>query len=82
MRDRILLACGLLPLPTKTPLNAVVHGRIERDDYTVDRVFFESFPGHYVCGNLYLPKKAKLMISLRRRDRRRGCSTSGPDWPS
>lgn len=56
VRDRILLACGLLPLPTKTPLNAVIHGRVERDDYTIDRVFFESFPGHFVCGNLYLPK--------------------------
>src|SRR5690349_912891 len=56
IRDRVLLAGGLLPLPTKTPLNAVIHGRIERDDYIVDRVFFESFPGHYVCGNLYRPK--------------------------
>ena len=56
VRDRILLACGLFPLPTKTPLNPVIHGRTERDDYTIDRVFFESFPGHYVCGNLYLPK--------------------------
>ena len=56
IRDRILLASGLFPLPTKTPLNAVVHGRVERDDYTIDRVFFESFPGHYVTGNLYLPK--------------------------
>ena len=56
VRERILLACGLFPLPTKTPLNAVIHGRIERDDYTVDRVFFESFPGHFVCGNLYQPK--------------------------
>src|SRR5262245_8546647 len=56
IRERVLLAAGLLPLPTKTPLNAVVHGRIERDDYTIDRVFFESFPGHYVTGNLYLPK--------------------------
>lgn len=56
VRERILLASGLFPLPTKTPLNAVVHGRIERDDYTVDRVFFESFPGHYVTGNLYRPK--------------------------
>lgn len=56
IRERILLASGLFPLPTKTPLNAVIHGRIERDDYTVDRVFFESFPGHYVTGNLYLPK--------------------------
>ena len=57
VRDRILLAAGLLPMPARTPLNAVIHGRVERDDYTIDRVFFESFPGHYVCGNLYLPKK-------------------------
>jgi hypothetical protein len=57
VRDRVLLAAGLFPLPTKTPLQAVVHGRVERDDYTIDRVFFESFPGHYVCGNLYLPKR-------------------------
>ena len=28
-RERILLACGLLPLPTKTPLNPVIHGRVE-----------------------------------------------------
>ncbi len=56
VRDRILLASGLYPLPTKTPLNAVIHGRVERDDYTIDRVFFESFPGHYVCGSLYQPK--------------------------
>jgi cephalosporin-C deacetylase-like acetyl esterase len=57
IRERVLLAAGLFPLPTKTPLNAVVHGRVERDDYTIDRVFFESFPGHYVTGSLYLPKK-------------------------
>lgn len=56
IRDRILLASGLFPLPTRTPLNAVMHGRVVRDDYTIDRVFFESFPGHYVTGNLYLPK--------------------------
>jgi len=34
-----------------------VHGRVERDDYTVDRVIFESLPRHYVTGSLYLPKK-------------------------
>ncbi|MBI3882172.1 MAG: acetylxylan esterase [Verrucomicrobia bacterium] len=56
VRERVLLAAGLFPLPTKTPLHAVIHGRVERDDYTIDRVFFESFPGHFVCGNLYLPK--------------------------
>jgi len=56
VKSRVLLAAGLWPLPEKTPLKAVVHGRVEREDYTMDRVYFESFPGHYVTGNLYLPK--------------------------
>ena len=52
---RTLIAEGLWPMPDKTPLKAVVHGRVERDDYTIDRVYFESLPGHYVTGSLYLP---------------------------
>jgi hypothetical protein len=54
---RVAVANGLWPMPEKTPLNAVIHGRVEGDDYTVDRVFFESLPGHFVTGSLYLPKK-------------------------
>lgn len=57
IKERAALAAGLFPLPSKTPLNPVIHGRVERDDYTIDRVYFESFPGHFVTGNLYLPKK-------------------------
>ena len=57
IQNRVLLAAGLLPMPERTPLNAVIHGRIERDDYTVDKVIFESLPGNFVTGNLYLPKK-------------------------
>ena len=57
IRDRIRLAAGLYPMPTKTPLNPVIHGKVERDDFTVERVFFESFPGHFVTGSLYRPKK-------------------------
>ena len=56
IRERILLAAGLFPLPTRTPLNPVIHGKVERDDYTIERVFFESFPGHFVTGSLYRPK--------------------------
>jgi dienelactone hydrolase len=56
LRQQILIAAGLWPMPEKTPLNAVIHGRIERDDYTVEKVFFESHPGFYVTGNLYRPK--------------------------
>lgn len=56
VKTRVLLASGLWPAPERTPLKPVIHGRVERDDYTIDKVFFESIPGHYVTGNLYLPK--------------------------
>src|SRR4051794_11127688 len=55
VREQVLVATGLWPLPEKTPPNPVVHGKIERDGYTVEKVFFASTPGHYVCGNLYRP---------------------------
>lgn len=56
IRRRILVSQGLWPLPTKSPLNAVIHGRVDRGDYVIDRVFFESAPGHFVTGSLYRPK--------------------------
>jgi dienelactone hydrolase len=56
VRRQMLVATGLWPMPTKTPANAVVHGRVDRDGYTVEKVFLESFPGHFVTGNLYRPK--------------------------
>ena len=56
VRRQILVAAGLWPMPTKTPLNAVVHGKIDCDRYTVEKVYFESAPGFFVTGNLYRPK--------------------------
>ncbi|WP_197231027.1 acetylxylan esterase [Novipirellula artificiosorum] len=56
IRRRILVSQGLWPMPTRSDLNAVVHGRVDRDGYVVDRVFFESVPGHFVTGSLYRPK--------------------------
>jgi dienelactone hydrolase len=56
IRRQMLVALGLWPMPTKTPLNAVIHGKIEREDYTIEKVYFESYPGFYVTGNLYRPK--------------------------
>lgn len=43
-------------LPERTPLNARVVGRESRDGYAVERVLFESRPGHHVTANLYLPE--------------------------
>ena len=55
IRRHILVCAGLWPLPEKTPLKAQVFGRIEREGYAVEKVFFESLPGFFVCGNLYRP---------------------------
>ena len=59
VRRQILVAAGLWPMPAKTPLNAVIHGRIDRGEYTVEKVYFESAPGFFVTGNLYRPKNIK-----------------------
>lgn len=55
LRRQILFAAGLFPMPAKTPLNAQVFGRIERDGYTVEKVLLETMPGYYLGGNLYRP---------------------------
>ncbi|MGY8675491.1 MAG: alpha/beta hydrolase family protein [Verrucomicrobiia bacterium] len=59
VRRQILVAAGLWPMPTKTPLNAVIHGKVDGDGYTVEKVYFESAPGLFVTGNLYRPKNIK-----------------------
>ena len=56
LRMQLRVALGLWPEPTRTPLNAVIHGRIEREDFTVEKVYFESMPGFFVTGTLYRPR--------------------------
>ena len=46
---------GLSPLPDRTPLEATVTGTLDRDDYVVEKVHFQSLPGAYVPGNIYRP---------------------------
>jgi hypothetical protein len=55
LREHVLASAGLLPLPERTPLNAVIFGETKHDDYTVSKVYFESLPGFFVTGNLYQP---------------------------
>lgn len=58
IRLQVQASLGLWPLPERTPLQAVVHGLVDAGDYTVERVYFESFPGFYVTGSLYRPRSA------------------------
>lgn len=65
LREQVLVSQGLWPMPPKTPLKPVVHGKIDKGDYTVEKVFFQSHPGHYVTGNLYRPKASGAASSRR-----------------
>lgn len=56
-RAKWLEMLGLSPLPERTPLQAKVTGTLERGDYSVEKIHFQSLPGAHVAGNLYRPAK-------------------------
>lgn len=62
VRRQIAVAEGIWPTPERTPLATVIHGRIDKGDYTVEKVYFESVPGFFVTGNLYRPKNATSKV--------------------
>ncbi|MEM1297460.1 MAG: alpha/beta hydrolase family protein, partial [Verrucomicrobiota bacterium] len=57
LQDQLHEMLGLKPLPRRTDLNPVITGTIERDDFRVEKLHFQSRPGLYVTANLYLPSK-------------------------
>jgi dienelactone hydrolase len=50
------------PFPERTPLNAKVTGVVERDDYRIDKVLFESRPGFLVSANVYVPSRRSGLL--------------------
>ncbi len=58
-REMWLEMLGLSPLPPRTPLSSTVTGRLDRGDYVVEKLHFQSMPGAYVIGNLYRPSEIK-----------------------
>lgn len=57
VKEKLLDLLG--PLPEKTPLNAKITGTVEREDFRVEKVLFESMPGYYVTAGLFIPKNRK-----------------------
>lgn len=55
-RRQLAEMLGLDPMPERTELKPVVTGRHETEWFTVENLHFQSRPGLYVTGNLYLPK--------------------------
>jgi len=48
---------GLWPVPERTDLKPTITGRLEADEFTVEKLHFQSLPGLYVTANLYLPRQ-------------------------
>jgi cephalosporin-C deacetylase-like acetyl esterase len=59
LRRQFLDMMGLWPLPAKTDLKATITGKLDEETFTVEKLHFQSVPGLYVTGNLFLPKHAK-----------------------
>lgn len=59
IRRGMLKGMKLERLPTACDLKPIRHSKREHDGYTVENVAFESLPGFWVTGNLYLPTDAK-----------------------
>jgi hypothetical protein len=62
VREQLLVTQGLWPMPPKTPLQPKVFGKLDRGDYTIEKVVLETLPGFTLSGNLYRPvgKTGKL----------------------
>ena len=84
----MLVRLGLWPMFPKTPLNPKITGKLDRGDYTIEKVVLETFPGFTLSGNLYRPAKAAGKIpgmlvparALGRRPREPGGSARCVRW--
>lgn len=57
VRKKLLDIIG--PFPEKTPLNVQITGTLKKDGYTIEKVIYESMPGYYIPGALYIPDGIK-----------------------
>ncbi len=58
LRRQFLDMMGLWPLPPRADLKPVVTGKVDTEHVVIEKLHFQSAPGLYVTGNLYVPKKA------------------------
>ena len=62
LRDGVRRGMQLEKLPRPCDLKTIRRNKREMDGYTVENVAFESLPGFWVTGNLYLPAKIEGKI--------------------
>ncbi|MCI0718691.1 MAG: acetylxylan esterase [Acidobacteria bacterium] len=55
LRRQLLYMVGLEPMPKRTPLRAQIAGTLQRPNYRIEKIVFQSLPGLYVTANFYVP---------------------------
>jgi dienelactone hydrolase len=56
LRKQLFEMLSLAPIPEKADLKPVITGKVEHDEFTVEKIHYQSRSGLYVTGNLYIPK--------------------------
>lgn len=68
LRFNLRMAAGLYPWPEKTPLNVKYEDVGTYEGYSIQKIMFESYPGMWSTGNLYLPsplpEKAPAILNV------------------
>lgn len=59
VHEKLRTELGLPSGPRENNLHAQVTSKFSRDGYSVENIVFQSSPGLYVTGNIYLPATAK-----------------------
>ena len=57
VKDKLMELIG--PFPKKTALNPRITGVIKKEGFRVEKIIYESMPGFYVTGCLYVPDRIK-----------------------
>lgn len=57
LRKELMYMLGLDPLPERTPLKSEVVGTLQRAEYRIEKIVYQSLPGLYVTGNFYVPNR-------------------------
>jgi dienelactone hydrolase len=63
IRSGLLSGMKLEQMPPAGPLKVIRHSRWKGNGYTVENVAFESVPGYWVTGNLYMPEKSEGQLA-------------------